>query len=322
MWAVYKSELEEVVLKHPALIGYRKGDIDYNSMTFSTKELDDNVVIDVWGCTWTYPMRYLDGVVIGHPLENFDELDNYSPPVSPYKRKFTDEEWQAELESVKRAKQAGILVEGGTDHGFMLLRHTYLRGFENAMCDYGDVDELLYRLFDMIADYYMPLVEYNIKRGADLMSFAEDLGTQTGPLISPADFEKWICPQYSRLMRPCREAGLLTYLHSDGKTLDILESQIEAGVDIVNPQDLCNGIDNLARRIKGKACIDLDIDRQSVIPFGTPGDIDDLIREEVMKLGSKNGGLMFICGIYPPTPPENVDALLNALVKYRTYWWD
>lgn len=94
------------------------------------------------------------------------------------------------------------------------------------------------------------------------------------------------------------------------------------GVDIANPQDLCNGIDNLANRIKGKACIQLDIDRQSVIPLGTRKEIDELIEEEVRKLGSPKGGLEFVAGIYPPTPPGNIDALFEALEKYRTYWWD
>ena len=133
-------------------------------------------------------------------------------------------------------------------------------------------------------------------------------------------FRKWVKPAYAALMQPCKKAGMYIGLHSDGKTLDILEDQIEAGVDVVNPQDLCNGIDELARRIKGKACIRLDIDRQSVVPYGTPKDIDDLIHEEIEKLGSPKGGLMMVCGLYPPTPPKNVEALAKALEKYSTMW--
>ncbi len=322
MWAVYKSELEEVVLRHPTIFNYTKGSVDYNNMHFSTEELDDNFVTDAWGCKWVYPLRYMDGVVIGHPLENFDDIDSYTPPVSPYKREYTAEEWDREIAAVKASKDVGHLVASGTDHGIMLLRHTYLRGFENAMLDYADEDSRLNKLFDMIVDYYMPLVEYNVKRGADVMSFAEDLGAQTSSIVSPKTFEKWIAPAYNRLMQPCRNHNILTFLHSDGYILDIIDILHRYGVDIINTQDLCNGIDNLAREIKGRACIDLDIDRQSVIPFGTRGDIDNLIREEVMKLGSPKGGLMFTCGMYPPTPLENVDALCCALEKYRRYWWE
>jgi hypothetical protein len=27
-------------------------------------------------------------------------------------------------------------------------------------------------------------------------------------------------------------------------------------------------------------------------------------------------------GIYPPTPPEDIDALLCAFEEFHTYWWD
>ena len=66
----------------------------------------------------------------------------------------------------------------------------------------------------------------------------------------------------------------------------------------------------------------MDIDRQKVVPFGTPAQIRELIEEGVRKLGSPKGGLELICGIYPPTPPENVDAVCNAMAEFRTYWFD
>lgn len=152
------------------------------------------------------------------------------------------------------------------------------------------------------------------------MCFPEDLGTQTGTIFSPELFEKWFVPAYAKLMKPCKQAGILTHFHSDGKTLDILEQQIRAGVDIVNPQDLVNGIDHLAKQIKGHACIDLDIDRQTIVPYGSPKEIDELIEEEVKKLGSKEGGLMMTVGIYPPTDPDRMDALCQAIQKNREYW--
>ena len=54
--------------------------------------------------------------------------------------------------------------------------------------------------------------------------------------------------------------------------------------------------------------------------FGSPGDVRELIREEVMKLGSPAGGLEMIVGVYPPTPLANVEALMSAMEEYRTYW--
>jgi hypothetical protein len=63
-------------------------------------------------------------------------------------------------------------------------------------------------------------------------------------------------------------------------------------------------------------CIELDIDRQEVTPKGRPEDIDALIREEVERLGRREGGLMMIYGLYPGVPLENVAALMDAMERH------
>ena len=100
----------------------------------------------------------------------------------------------------------------------------------------------------------------------------------------------------------------------------LLTGLIDAGVDVINPQDLVNGIDWIADNLKGKVCVELDIDRQSVTVFGTPAQIDALIGESVKKLGSKQGGLMMIYGLYPGTPLENAAAVMDAMEKYAAYY--
>ncbi|MCL2664831.1 MAG: hypothetical protein FWE82_04395 [Defluviitaleaceae bacterium] len=320
MWACYKTDLERVVLRHPTVFPhYKTGTYDFSKMNFSFDTPDNNYKTDPWGCMWHYPLRYMDGVVVSHPLSDMDTFDAYVPPESPVPD-LTEEEWAAEIKSVNEQKANGSLAATYIDHGFMFLRHTYLRGFDNAMEDYALHPENVEKIYAMAEKYYMKFVQFHIKRGTDFVMFADDLGTQTATIISPEMFRRYLKPAYARLMGPCKKAGIIVGLHSDGKTLDILEDQVAAGVDVVNPQDFCNGIDELARRIKGKACIQLDIDRQTVLPYGTPKDIDDLIREEIEKLGAPEGGLILVCGLYPPTPPENVEALAIAIEKYRTMW--
>jgi len=92
------------------------------------------------------------------------------------------------------------------------------------------------------------------------------------------------------------------------------------GVEVINLQDLVNGIDWIAAKLKGKVCVDLDVDRQKITRFGTPRDVDRLIREEVEKLGSKAGGLMMVHGVYPGIPLENIKATMDAMEKYASYY--
>ncbi|MBC8230383.1 hypothetical protein H8E77_12625 [bacterium] len=143
---------------------------------------------------------------------------------------------------------------------------------------------------------------------------------QVGPMLSPKHFRKYIKPSYQRLMSPAREAGCIIHMHSDGDIRDLVDDLIDGGVQVINLQDLVNGIDWIKNNLAGRICIDLDIDRQHITRFGTPAQIDALIREEVEKLGSKEGGLMMCHGLYPGVPLENVKALMDAMEKYATYY--
>ncbi len=49
---------------------------------------------------------------------------------------------------------------------------------------------------------------------------------------------------------------------------------------------------------------------------GTPREIDAYVRETILELGSKRGGLMFTAGVYPDVPLRNIDALASAFEKY------
>ena len=320
-WDLYRRDLERVALKYPDFFPHvHEGWRDYDHYDFGNAFRQGERFRDNWGCVWESPLNGIEGVVTEHPLEDWEALETWRMPDIETKDDRYDRDWNSIRQSMQAARERGDLVMRSLPHGFLFLRSTYLRGFENAVCDMALEDEQFAELFEGLVAYNEELVRRYLDIGLDVMAFPEDLGTQTGSILSPDMFEKWFVPAYSRLMKPCREAGVLTQFHSDGKTIDILDAQIRAGVNIVNPQDLVNGIDELARHIKGRARIDLDVDRQSIVPYGTAKEIEELIEEEVRKLGSPEGGLMMIVGVYPPTPPENVDALCAALRKYREYW--
>jgi len=66
--------------------------------------------------------------------------------------------------------------------------------------------------------------------------------------------------------------------------------------------------------------VDLDIDRQEITLNGTPEQIDLLIREEVEKIGTPQGGLTMIYGLYPGIPIENAKSVMDAMEKYMGYY--
>ncbi|MBP8952823.1 MAG: hypothetical protein KBI47_10570 [Armatimonadetes bacterium] len=318
-----REDLEDVMARHPWMYpGFEKGKIDYDNFQFGNAYRAGEKFVDNWGCTWESSIDGIEGVVMGHPLSDWSALDTWQPPDPLKVGDRGPVDWDRIRADVAKAKAAGALTSGGVPHGFLFMRLTYLRGFENALLDMATGEPRMRTLVDMIVDHNMQIVRQYVDMGVDLMEFGEDLGTQTSSIISPRTFREWITPGYEKLIAPCAEKDMLVALHSDGYIMDLMDEFRFAGVNIINPQDLCNGIDNLAREVKGQFCIRLDIDRQTVVPFGTRAEIRELIEEEVRKLGSPQGGLEFICGIYPPTPAENVDAVLEAIKEFRTYWWD
>jgi hypothetical protein len=322
-WNQLRDDLEDVCARHPTIFpGFEKGKRNFDEMVFGPAHEAGKRFTDAWGCVWESVIDGIEGVVIEHPLEDWSALDSYTPPDPLVQGDRGPVDWPKQLDAVRKAREAGQLTRGGTPHGYLFMRLYYLRGFENLMHDIATEEPRLQTLIDMLVQHNLVLVTQWLSARVDVMEFAEDLGTQTASCIGPKHFARWITPAYAKLMQPAHESDALVALHSDGYIMDIMDELLVAGVDIINPQDLCNGIDDLAREIKGRACIRLDIDRQKIVPFGTRQDIRGLIEEEVRKLGSPEGGLEMIAGIYPPTPAENVDALCEAMEEFRSYWWD
>jgi uroporphyrinogen decarboxylase len=323
-WSHLREEAEAVCLRHPTLFpGFEAGRIDFDHMDFAPHQRAGVRYRDAWGCIWETHIDGLTGEVTEHPLADWSAFEGFEAP-DPLTTNDHNEppEWDKLAEQFAEARSGGTPVRGALPHGFFFMRLWYLRGFENLMLDIADGDERLDRLIGMVRHYGLARVEKWLSYEPDVMHFPEDLGGQSASIISPASFARWLTPVYRDLMQPCREAGVLVHMHSDGHITELADELAEAGVDIINPQDLCNGIDELRRTMKGRFAIHLDIDRQKIVPFGTRAEIRELIETEVRQLGSPEGGLMLVAGIYPPTPPENIDAVCSAIEEFRTCWSD
>ncbi len=322
-WDQLREEVEEVLVRHPMLFpDFLPGQRDYDNWDFGPAQRAGEVFTDAWGCQWKSSIDGIEGVVISSPLSDWKALDDYEPPNPMVEGDRGPVDWVEIHQSIREAKRKGELTTGGLVHGHLFMRLAYLRGFENLMLDMATDEPRLYQLIDVIVAHSLVIIAQYLEAGVDVMSLPEDLGMQQSSVMGPRMFEKWIAPAYRRLIEPCHKAGTLVYMHSDGYIMDIMDELLACGVDIINPQDLVNGIDALSDSLKGRVCIDLDIDRQKIVPYGTRQEIQNLIEEEVRKLGSPRGGLMLIVGIYPPTPPQNIDAICDAMEQFRTYWFD
>jgi len=275
---------------------------------------------DAWGCVWQTTDDGITGAVTGHPLANWSDFERFVPPDPEITNGVVDIDWTSVAAKIAEAGSNGRQYAGSLEHGHAFQRLTYLRGYENLLLDMADDEPRLGQLIDMVEVFGAEIVRRYLDLGVGMMRYPEDLGMQIGPMLSPAQFRRYIRPIYERLMTPAREAGCLVHMHSDGDIRDLVGDITLSGVDALNLQDLVNGVDWIAAHLKGKVCVDVDVDRQQITRFGTPEQIDGLIRHEVEKLGSRKGGLMMIYGLYPGVPIENAGAVMDAMERYAEFY--
>lgn len=287
---------------------------------YALNQKKDHPYTDPWGCVWETTDDGIIGSVRQHPLEDWSKFNEYKAP-DPGKTNGTHPvDWRGTAARVEQQKKNGELVWGGLPHGHTFLRLQDIRGYENLILDMLDEDPNLGLLIEMVEKFNHEYVVRWLEFEPDMMSYPEDLGMQVGPMLSPDSFRKYIKPVYQRLMQPARNQGCIVHMHSDGDIRTLVDDLIEGGVEVINLQDLVNGIDWIADRFAGRTCIDLDVDRQAITAHGTPEQIDELIRSEVEKIGRREGGLMMTYGLYPGIPIENIEALMNAMEKYATHY--
>jgi len=288
-WMRHREALEEIVLRHPSIFGvYKAGSTDYEAAP-GTYALGEH--IDEWGCLWTNIAAGSEAFVTRHPLPRREMVWGFRAP----------------------APGAGL------PHGFMFLRLSYLRGYEEMMFDFAEDAPELQQLIDVVLEYNLGELRRLLTEPPELMYLGDDLGTQKSLPISPEKWRRYLKPCYSKMYGLCHDAGTAVYMHTDGHILPIIDDLIECGVDVINPQVGANGLDGLAASCKGKVCVNLDLDRQ-MFPFCRPADIDAHVREAVEKLGSPRGGLWLLAEVGPDVPLANIEAICQALEKYRGYY--
>ena len=321
-WHSYdKNALFDLMEEHKLLFpNFKRPNSDWKP-TYSLVSRKDAPYTDPMGCTWVTSNDGITGTVKHHPLSDLSAFKTtWNIPDPNVCDGLYTVNWEEREKKWAELRKNGGSFRGGLRHGHTFLQLCDLRGYDALIFDMVDEEPYLFELIEMLEDFNLSIVKRFIRNGCSSMAYPEDLGMQKGPMISPEFFKKYIKPSYQKLMKPARDAGIPIHMHSDGDIRELVDDLVDSGVEVINLQDLVNGIDWIANRFKGKVCVELDIDRQLITPYGTPEQIDALIREEVEKLGSPEGGLCMIYGLYPGVPLENVKALMDAMEKYSTFY--
>ena len=313
------EDLFQLMEDHPFLFPNFKAP-EHFEKTYAATARKGEPYTDDFGCVWETAINGIVGSVHKHPLEDWEDYARYQFPDPEKSMGLAPIDWKAFEEKCNQDRANGELTYGDLRHGHTFQQLVDLRGYMNLLSDMADEEPLLLDLIEKLEAFNLAQIQHFLKADVDIIRIPEDLGMQRGPMLSLNNFREFIKPSYQRMMKPARDAGKIIHMHSDGDIRVLVDDIIDGGVEIINLQDLVNGVDWIGQKFRGKTCVDLDIDRQFITPYGTPAQIDALIREEVEKVGCKEGGLTMIYGLYPGVPLENVKALMDAMERYAFYY--
>ncbi len=153
----------------------------------------------------------------------------------------------------------------------------------------------------------------------DIILFGDDLGMQTGPMISPRMYCEFFKPRHALLWNRAKElADVKVMLHCCGGVRELLPHLIEAGLDAINPVQIsCRRMD--AGELKAEFGRDITFwgggcDTRDVLLNASPQQVTEHVRKQVDIL-RPGGGFVFqqVHNILANVPPENIVAMFDAV---------
>ena len=231
---------------------------------------------DEWGCVFDNIQQGVIGEVKDPLIKEWEDLDKLRLPVEALALD------RDALNQCCRTDDRFLISEFGATRIFE--RMQFLRGSENLYVDLAEEPPELLVLRDRIHQFNCDFVEAWAKTDVDAISLMDDWGSQISLLISPAQWRRLFKPCYAEYCRIARDHGKKVVMHSDGHILEIYEDLIEIGVNAINSQIFCMDIAELGRRFAGRITFWGEIDRQRLLPFGTPDEVRAAVAQVIKHL--------------------------------------
>jgi len=277
----------------------------------------EDAYCDEWGIRRQRTDLYWD--IVWHPLADakVEDLRHYPwpDPRDPCRVAGLAGEARRLYEGTDYALAADFLGGGIFEQAL------WMRGFERFMMDLVSDEPFATALLDTLLELYVEFYAVYLEAVApyvQIVALGEDLGMQTGPLISPQLYRRLIKPRHKELydfIHSRTEARILH--HTCGSVFPLVQDLIDVGVDILNPiQTSARGMDPAAlkREFGERLVFHGGIDVQQILPFATPERVREEVKRIVATLGQGGGYILAPShNIQADVPPENVLAMYEAI---------
>lgn len=202
----------------------------------------------------------------------------------------------------------------------------YLRGIEQILVDLALNPGIAEEIFSRINNFYLEYARRTFEMagpGIDIFMMGDDFGAQHGMIISPQMWRDFLLPGFGEYVRLGKRYGYRVAHHSCGSIKPIIGDMIDCGLDVLNP--LQPEVRDMERRelkllFGNRLTFHGSISIQKTLPFGTPEQIRNEVKERCETLGS--GGGFILCtahSIQADTPVQNVITLFEAYQEFDRY---
>ncbi len=239
---------------------------------------------DEWGAIWENIGVCNLGEVKEYPLKDWADFARLNIPDIE-----AESRWASLPEQSAKSDKTKFLLAGGVS---LYERIHFIRGLENTWTDIYLEPENLQKLIDILVDMNLKAIKHFAAFGADGYMFCDDWGLQNKLMISPEKWREFWKPAYAKVYKAAHDAGMLTFLHSCGYILEILDDLIDAGLDVAQlDQQMNMGLDALSA-YKGRITFWCPVDIQAVMPHAAMDEIRRYCHEMFGKLATPHGGFI------------------------------
>ena len=309
-----------------------RGLFPLNSHNWKIVEQEDGEYwsyLDEWGITHRKPRQ--DGLyysVWKAPLER-PELTNQDIADHPWPRLDDPQRIAGLRQLAETHRAAGYAVVLKDPFAGIFEMAQRIVGMENLLVMMGLNKALAATLFDKLVELKLSFWEMALPELADVVdviSQADDYGTQASQIISPRMFREQLKPRWKIIFDRLRilAPNSRRFFHSCGNVRPLLPDYIELGVEILNPVHVrAKNMEPVALKRDFGDVLTFwggGVDTQGVLPNGTPQEVKDDVCRNIESL-APGGGFVFntVHNIQADVSAENLAAMYEALEEYGIY---
>jgi len=270
-----------------------------------------------WGVTICFP-EDAPGAFPLHDEEHIllKDIENWKEIVKAPNIDFTEEDWAPAIESAAKIDRNEYFACLTVTPGVFEQTH-YLMSMVGALCAYSEYPDEMHELIDYIVEFELKYAEQVCKYvKPDAILHHDDWGSLQQSFLSPAMFDEFIVPAFSKIYGYYKSHGVeLIVHHSDSYAANLVPGMIKMGIDVWQGPASTNNVKELIDKYGEKITFMGEVDNTVV-------DVADWSVEksyaQVKKVCDKNGMKYFIPSILGGTCNRGCSqSVLEAVDKYN-----